>query len=150
MIITVAIIGILAAVAWPLYDQQSRKNRRTDSIAAIMAASQAMEQWFDDNGTYATVNLAAYRATVADTPPAACQARGYQIGNLQSCRGYYSIAISASTASTYTLTATAIGVQVDDDDCDTLSMDEQGQKTAVGMGTPTLTLAQRTARCWSE
>ena len=57
LIITVAILGILSAVATSLYDSQSKKQRRSDAVIALTTAQGEMEQYRSDNGIYASAGL---------------------------------------------------------------------------------------------
>jgi type IV pilus assembly protein PilE len=43
LMITVAIVAILAAVAYPSFMEQVRKSRRSDAITALNAVAQAQE-----------------------------------------------------------------------------------------------------------
>lgn len=58
VMVTVAIVGILAAVAYPSFMQQVRKSRRSDAVAAMSAVQQAQERHRTNNATY-TNNLTA-------------------------------------------------------------------------------------------
>ncbi len=52
LMITVAIVAILAAVAYPSYMGSVWKGRRGEAKAAILRALQAEERWFTQNNTY--------------------------------------------------------------------------------------------------
>lgn len=52
LMIVVAILGILAAIAWPSYQEQVRSGRRADAQGALMGLAQAMERHFTENGSY--------------------------------------------------------------------------------------------------
>jgi type IV pilus assembly protein PilE len=110
VMIVVAIIGILAAIAFPSYSIYIRKSRRADAMASLSQAQTTMERCYAANFSYAMPPCAA--------PPAA------------SDRGYYAIA-AVSTATTYTLTATAAGPQVADTTCTTMTIDQANQQSAV-------------------
>jgi len=68
MIVTVAIIGILAAVAWPLYESQSMKKTRTDGQIALLSARQALVSFRSENGGYPSDNTAAKTAASLNAP----------------------------------------------------------------------------------
>lgn len=51
--ITVAIIGILAAVALPSYTDYVKRGKIPEATTALGQGRVAMEQWFQDNRTYA-------------------------------------------------------------------------------------------------
>lgn len=95
LLVTVAIIGILAMVATYLYSQQALKGRRIDAINTLLSISLAEERYRSNNTTYGT--LAQVWNGVSTTP-----------------EGYYTISISNVGAGSYTITATATGNQVKD------------------------------------
>lgn len=53
LVIAIAIIGILAAVAVPAYQDNVSQGRRGDAQAALMGLAQAMERQYTIDGTYA-------------------------------------------------------------------------------------------------
>ena len=57
LMIVVAIVGILAAIAYPNYIDSVRKSRRSLAKAALMEAAQKQEAFYARNATY-TANLA--------------------------------------------------------------------------------------------
>ena len=85
--ITVAIIGILAAVALPSYSDYVRRGRITEAVSGLSDMRVKMEQYFQDNRTYVGACVA---GTVAPLPTATAYF-GYSCTN---------------AASTYTVTAT--------------------------------------------
>jgi type IV pilus assembly protein PilE len=52
LLIAVAIVGILAAIAYPSYLEQIRKTRRADAEAVLMQAAQFMERVYSESGCY--------------------------------------------------------------------------------------------------
>lgn len=54
LMITVAIIAILAGIALPAYNSQIVKSRRTDAQRALIEYAQSMERYFTVNGRYST------------------------------------------------------------------------------------------------
>lgn len=145
MMITVAIIAILAAVAWPMYNEQSRKNKRSDAVGALTSAYQAMQQRRSDTGGYAAGALNSYLPQAPNAPVVDCKSnRGYQIGGgggFQSCEGYYTITVAVPDADTFTLTATPTGGWADPQ-CTTLSINQLRVKNSTG--------SAPTERCWSK
>lgn len=106
LIVTVAIIGILGAVAVRVYEQQSMKQRRSDGIIALTTAQIEMEQDRSDNGIYAATGL-----LTANSP-----------------NNYYTVAVAiANAGENYTLTATAGGIQLRDTNCRRLILNDLGQ-----------------------
>ncbi len=52
LMIVVAIIGIIAAIAYPSYQNQVLKSKRTDGHSKIMDAMARQERYFSENNTY--------------------------------------------------------------------------------------------------
>ena len=52
LMIAVAIVGILAAIAVPSYQDSMRKSRRADAKAALMSFANGMERRFTETNTY--------------------------------------------------------------------------------------------------
>jgi type IV pilus assembly protein PilE len=115
LMVTVAIIGILASIAYPSYRDSVMKSRRADAQGALLAYANSMERYFTVNNTYLTVSSTVVAPTNAGTT-------------------YYTIAIStspAATASTYTINATPIDAQATDI-CGTLTLTSTGAKGYTG------------------
>jgi type IV pilus assembly protein PilE len=123
LMITTAIIGILAAIAYPSYTQYVIRANRADAVAILMESAQYMERYYTTNNTYLGANL-----LTAVSPRAATVA----LGNIK-----YNITFSvAPSATAYTLSAAPANGQVGDTTCGTLTL------TSTGVQTPT------TAGCW--
>lgn len=65
LMITIAIIAILAAIALPSYSDYVRRGRLTEGLATMSSQRVKMEQFFQDNRTYAGACVA---GTVAPPP----------------------------------------------------------------------------------
>ena len=91
VMITVAIIAILAAVAIPSYSEYVRRGRITEAVSALSGMRVKMEQYFQDNRTYVGACVA---GTVAPAPANTTN---------------FNYACSSLTATTYTVTATGQG-----------------------------------------
>jgi type IV pilus assembly protein PilE len=117
VMITVAIVGILAAIAYPSYLEQVRKSRRADAQSMLMNVGTRQQQMLLDTRSYATT-AAALNVTVPSQIAA-----------------YYTLTVSApaGTPPTFTATATPQGDQVHDR-CGTLGVDNAGTKTALKGG----------------
>jgi type IV pilus assembly protein PilE len=123
LMIVVAIIGILAAIAYPSYAEYTRRGNRADAQAVMMEAAQFMERWFTTNGTYAG---AALPASLGSSPkPGSGTAK-------------FDITLTAADAVTYTIQAAPAGSYTDPT-CGTLTLNAAGAKT-VSAGT--------VAECW--
>ena len=62
LMITLAVMAILAALAWPALQEAVQKSRRSDAMSALATIMQAQERW--------RANNPAYQATLADLPGA--------------------------------------------------------------------------------
>lgn len=119
LMIVVAIVAILAAVAYPSYRGFVMRSNRSDGKTALMRMAQNMERYFTVNNTYVG-------ATLASSPPAATDVWGSNV----SPDGFYTLSLNpAPTATQYTVQAVARGTQVQDTQCATLTLDETGVKT---------------------
>ena len=58
LLIVIAIIGILAAIALPSYQESVRKGARADARASMLTMMQQQERWFSQNNTYQAVSAA--------------------------------------------------------------------------------------------
>jgi type IV pilus assembly protein PilE len=90
LMITIAIIGILAAVAIPAYGDYVVRGKLVEATSTLADGRIKFEQWFQDNRTYA----GAEAATTATTP-----------GVCPDATKYFTYNCGAPTASSYTLTA---------------------------------------------
>jgi len=67
LMVTVAIIGILGAVAIPQYNRYITRGRIPDATSALAARAVQSEQFFQDNRTFANTALANNPGCLADT-----------------------------------------------------------------------------------
>ena len=124
LMITVAVVAILAGVAYPSYRDMISKGRRADGKSAMLDVAQRMERYYTERSTYVGASLGAggiYAAT--------------------SAQGYYTLAISAQSASAFSLTATPTGAQASDA-CGTYGYNQAGTKSVGGAATLS------SATCW--
>lgn len=109
MMVTVAITGILGALALPSFLLQMNQGRRTDAIEALSAVQQAQERWRGMQPSYAA-SLSALGLTAS------------------SKAGDYSLALSGVTGIGYTIRATAVAGrrQAGDTACATITLTVAG------------------------
>lgn len=129
LMITVAIIGILASVAYPSYREHVAKSRRSEAANALMVGAQALERYYSANGRYTTT-------VDSGTLPAVYPTKVPDNG-----AAYYEIAVSGTPApNSFTLVAQRKGV-MSGDGCGDLTINQSGQ---VGISNASKTLAE----CW--
>lgn len=116
MMIVVAIIGILAAIAYPSYDEYVKRGNRTEGQALLSDASARQERYFAQNNAYITTD-----ADIAKL--------GLKNGN-KSETNKYTLALSkAAGDGGYTLTAQQ---GFNDAKCGNLTLDALGKKERTG------------------
>lgn len=115
LMVVVAIIGIIASIALPSYNEHVRKSRRAAGTACLLQAAQQMERFYTTSLDY----------SAAGSPDAF------------NCDGdttdFYTIARGAVAARTYTLSATPIGKQ-DGDSCGILTINQAGERSPATAG----------------
>ncbi len=123
LMITVAIVAILAAVAIPNYSAYVKRGKAAEATSTLALLKNRMEQYYQDNKTYLD--------TGALTAPCSPQA-----GTTK----YFTYDCAAQqTASQFTLTATPIANQGVNNF--SFTIDEAGNKTSTFDGSPS-------ANCW--
>jgi type IV pilus assembly protein PilE len=134
LMITVAIVAILASIAFPAYTSQVRKGKRAEGKAKILTAQQRLERYYTDNSTYTTDLAPLFGLAAAATV--------YSGDNNDSSSPYTITSAPLGTiAAGYTLTA-AVNGGFTDPDCGNLTLTSTGIK-GVGVG------ATKTVReCW--
>lgn len=111
LVITVAVIALLAAIALPSYQQYVIRSKRSAAQAAMMDIANRQQQFLLANRGYADNTALA--------------ASGYTLPSEVASNYSYSIALSATTVPGFTITFTPTGSQASDGD---LSLDSQGTK----------------------
>jgi type IV pilus assembly protein PilE len=112
LMITVAVIGILAAIGYPSYLDQIRKARRAEAQSLLMNIAARQQQMLLDTRSYAAT-VSALNITVPGT-----------------VQQTYGVAISVGTAAvpSFTATATPSGSQAADK-CGAMSINQTGTKS---------------------
>ncbi|MEQ1622415.1 MAG: type IV pilin protein [Methylococcales bacterium] len=143
LMITVAIVGILAAVALPSYQDSVLKSHRADAKAALLGLSNAMERQFTVNNSYCDAGGTGGAQT--------CGSTGVNDTGTPSVftippetTSFYDVTISSVTASSYTLSATPVsGGSQANDKCGTLTLTHLGVKNVTSAAT-----GITAADCW--
>jgi type IV pilus assembly protein PilE len=112
LMIVVTVVGILAAIALPSYQESVRKTRRSEAQAELLKNVNFMERFFTENSSYAGAVLP---STSTD---------------------YYDLVFTAApSASSYAIKATPkSGTGQANDSCLNLTITSTGAKTASGTG----------------
>lgn len=119
LMIAIVIIGVLAAIAVPTYQEYIKKSRRAEAAAVLTEAAQQLEVYYSQNGRYCDTSACANIAPVIQTTvPAGGTA-------------YYNVGASAITATSYTLNATPVGGMAGDE-CGTFTITQTGQTSVSG------------------
>ncbi len=136
LMVAVAIVGILAAVAFPSYQESVRKSRRADAKSALMGLANAMERNFTVNSTYCDVAGAGGANTcgAAGTNDKGTPATTFYTIDPKTS-AFYNITIDVATASNYTLKAEPkSGSAQASDKCGNLTLMNTGAKGFSGSG----------------
>ncbi len=132
LMITLAVMAILAAVGYPMYTAQVQKSRRVEARAAVMEIAMAQEREFGAWGGYSEPSVAIAGVTANDGAPAPDASSNFNGDVTRIAAQYtdfYSFTITADN-DTFAITATATGTQAADTDCATFGIDQSGLKTA--------------------
>lgn len=112
LMITVAIIGILAAIALPSYNEYIAKSRRAEATAVLLETSQYMRRYYSANDSFTST----LPSGLTDIP------RG------QSSNQQYTVAAAVGTTSfTVTATVQSTGAMANDK-CGSYALNSQGSK----------------------
>lgn len=115
LMIVLAVVAILAAIAYPMFTSQIQQGRRADAQQELMDMALRQEKWRANHTQYGSL------ADIGDPCPGA-----------DACE-YYGFAVDNVSATTYTLTATASGPQSSDSEggtsCTPLTLDQNDDKT---------------------
>ncbi len=134
LMVAVAIVGILAAIAYPAYRNYVMESNRTDAQEALTRLAGMEETWYMSHNAYAD------------------ETDINQLGGSTSPQGYYDISIantncgSSGAYTCFTATAAPVptGPQSQDTECGSFSIDQNGTETVSG------TLQSTPSKCWSK
>lgn len=122
LMIAVAVVGILAAIAYPNYRNQVLQGRMSQAQADLLEVAQFMERCFASNNTYQNCAL----------PITASPRTG---------TAFYTITLATPARTEFTLTATPTSNGGQNEQiCGTLTIDQTGRRQFSGSG--------GAGRCW--
>lgn len=113
LMVSLALTGVLAALALPSYQAQQRQARRTDAHSALLQLQLDQARWRGTQATHAS-ELSSL-GWPSDRSPA----------------GHYRITIENALAEGYTLLATPLGAQAADTACNPMRLQLQDTATVV-------------------
>lgn len=118
LMIVVAIVGILASIAYPSYQEHVAQSRRVDAQANLLTLAQYMERHFTEEGRFDQNQDGSAHALPFNKSPR----DGADL--------FYNINV-VSAASSYALSAVPAGV-MNGDTCGVMTVDHRGFKSAAG------------------
>ena len=126
LLITVAIIGMLVAIAIPMYSDYVTRSRRADGQAKLMQVAQELERCYTQFSKYNNDSCSVVSSGSDDESPA--EVNGGVVSET-SDQGFYVVTASKLDESAFTLTATPQNEQADDTDCATLTLTHLGEQS---------------------
>ncbi len=127
LMIVVAIVGILAAIAYPSYQEYFARARRADAKTVLLENAQFLERFYTQNGTYVGATL-----PITESPK-------------DGASKYYDISfVATQTATAFQIQAAPKNAQAGDK-CGSLIVNQANQKSVSGA-----TLPMDSASCWNK
>ena len=115
LMIAVVIVGILAAIAIPMYSDYVTRSRRADGQATLMQVAQELERCYTQFSKYNDNSCSVVNGGVVSET---------------SDQGFYVVTANKLDESAFTLTATPQDEQADDTDCGNLTLTHLGVQSA--------------------
>lgn len=140
LMISLVIVAIISAIAYPSYRENVRRSNRAEVRALILENAQYMERFFTENNSYLQTAGAAPTAPVLPNLVSPRGATGTKVN--------YNLAFSAlpaQSATTFSIDAVPANAMAADA-CATYTYNQLGQKGTSG----TLGAGMTTDACWSK
>jgi type IV pilus assembly protein PilE len=139
LMIVVAVVGLLAAIAYPAYTEQVARGRRADAKTVLLEAAQFMERNFTEAGAYNRDAGGAAITTGSGSLPA-----GLREAPREGTNKFYDITIATIGANNFTLRATRKGGQASDK-CGNFELTNTGTKSL-----NSASAGQTVDTCWNR
>lgn len=140
LMIAVAVVAIMAAIAYPTYQEQLRRGYRSEAKALLMENAQFMERNFTANNCYHRTDSACSTATVTTALPKT------QAPESGTARYNISFVTGEPTSTTYSIRAVPAGT-MSGDQCGTFTLNQLGQQNITDKPTGS---TKTTAECWAK
>ena len=114
LMIVVVIVGILAAVAYPNYQEFSARAKRNEARTALLRLATNQERFYLNNNTFTTDMTQI----------------GFSSSPFTTETGYYVVSVTSATPSNFSATATYQHGGSEAGKCLTFTIDGRGQKTS--------------------
>jgi type IV pilus assembly protein PilE len=136
LMVIVVVVSLLAAIAYPGYQQYVKRGRRADAKAALTEMAQFMERYYSENNSYSAASL----------PVTTSPREGGAVYNLKfggSCTdGSTSVGISPQAHCFLVQAIPVTDGLMDGDECGTFGLDNTGNKVVSGDA--------GAAQCWGR
>ena len=133
LMVVVAVMAIIASVAYPLYTAQVQKSRRADAKVALQSIALAQERVYTVNGGYSNnLNVLYPTSTVAIAAGFDHPFTSNTAGTTS--RGYYTVGLTQTSNQDFGATASIAGAQASDADCVQFTINQLGVKGATDGG----------------
>lgn len=129
LMVVIAIVGILAVIAMPSYQQYVLRSHRTTAVNALLDMGSREARYYSANNAYTSSLTGATGLGYSSDPELVPNAT----------TPYYQISAQL-TGSSFTLVALPVGAQLNDVECASFIYTGLGIKTVSGTGT--------VAKCW--
>lgn len=133
LMVTIAIVAILAAIAIPMFGEQMSKGRRSEAMSTLTNLQLKQERWRSNHGTYATFDELNGSAAASTAFNAA--------------QDNYDFSVSDNTGTDVVLTATPKNAQAGDR-CGNFLLRIDNDNNSTPSGVLDKTTSTGATRCW--
>jgi type IV pilus assembly protein PilE len=145
LLVTMVIVGVIAAIAIPSYQNYSLKAHRTEAKSALLDMASLEERFFSTNQFYSGNASDLGYPAAANTLPYAFGSGYYRITAITPLGATIPTATTPGTPATYSITVTYYGNQTKDTACQTFTITSAGQQTATDSANAS---SPATTDCW--